>query len=131
MLFWKPPARQMSVVLGVPRGPDGHFANDHSDGSTSMPAGMLGLLGRGESLGRARSSAWAMTLSVDTEAQLLKAGPPESGSVNGVPPAKLRSENSVKMRSEMGAPFRIAIGKFTVRRLLPVAMSAPQPTQAM
>ena len=50
--------------------------------------------------------------------------------MNGVPPPKLRSENSVRIRSLTGLPPSIAMGKLTVNRLPPGAMSAPQPTQA-
>src|SRR5712691_7582598 len=122
MLFWKPPARQMSVVLGVPGGPLGQLAKDHCESGTSSPAGIAGPEGRGESEARRRSSAWATALSVETAGKLLKAVLPESGSVNGVPPPKLRSENSVRIRSVIGGPFSVTIGKFTVSRLLPGAM---------
>src|SRR5215510_3959464 len=50
--FWNPPAKQMSVTLGVPGSPSGQLANDHWLGGTRFPAGISGELGRGESLGR-------------------------------------------------------------------------------
>src|SRR5712671_4210587 len=120
----------MSVVLGIPGGPAGHFAKDHIERGTSSPAGIAGPLGLGESLGRMRNSASAALRSVDTAAKLLNALPPLSGRVNGVLPPKLRSENSVRIRSLTGLPRSIAMGKLTVNRLPPGAMSAPQPTQA-
>src|SRR6185295_5489904 len=121
----------MSVVLGTPGGPAGQFANDHCEAGTSSPAGISGPLGRGESLGRTLSSACAAPLSVDTAGKLLKATLPLRGSVKGVPPPKLRSQYSVRMRSVIGFPFSMAMGKLTVRRSAPGALSAPQPTQAI
>ena len=58
----------MSVVLGTPGGPEGQLANDHCEGGTNSPAGIAGALGRGESLGRMRSSASAAIGSVETVA---------------------------------------------------------------
>jgi hypothetical protein len=70
-------------------------------------------------------------LLTDTLGKLLKALPPLSGKVGGFEPLKLRSPNSVRMRSVIGCPCCCAIGKLTVSRLSPGAMSAPQPTHAI
>jgi hypothetical protein len=120
----------MSVVLGVPGQPSGHEANAHWSSGTGVPRGIPAPLGWGEWLSTIHSSAWDAVLFVETAGKLLNASPPLSGNVVGLPPLKLRSPNSVRMRSVIGCPFSIASGKLTVSQPSPGAMSAPHPTQA-
>src|SRR3954447_16464685 len=121
----------MSVVLGCPGQPSGQAANAHRSSGTRVPKGIAGALGRGESLSTTHNSASAALLLTETLAKLLNAVPPLNGSVAGVVPLKLRSPNSVRIRSVIGWPFCSAIGKETVSRLSPGAKSAPHPTHAI
>jgi hypothetical protein len=127
----KPSFKQMSVVLGVPGQPSGHAANAQRSSGTRVPNGIAGPLGRGESLSASHNSASAAALFAETLAKLLNALPPLNGSVHGLVPLKLRSPNSVRIRSVIGWPCCWATGKRTVRRLSPGAMSAPHPTHAI
>ena len=95
---------QMSLTLGVPGQPSGHEANAQSASATRVPNGIAGPLGRGESLSTAHSSACAAALLLETAGKLLNALLPLSGKVVGLPPLKLRSPNSVRMRSLIGLP---------------------------
>src|SRR5437867_1838452 len=106
----------MSVVLGTPGGPFGHLAKDHWLVGITSPAGISGLEGRGESLGRIRSSAAATTWSVETASSLRKLGSPLSGRVNTAGAAPLASLNSTRIRWVIGPPS-VAIGNRTVSRL--------------